>query len=525
MRLCALLSLACAYHLQAGTALPHVDVPGERLASFLRGLAPAATDSTHQEAGSACLLTVDGRDEILKQMALTNMPKPDGRRPARVGQYYQEQVGGEVEDEGEDNGGIATTQRRLTSGTRALPTACAFEGSNWCGWSYDEDYAWTREIGPTPSSGTGPSADHTTGAGYYAVVESSIYDSSYSQLLSNVGPFTLESPELSGGSGGVLIEFYYHMYGSTMGTLQLDTFNGFAWTTQWNRTGDQGQDWNLGSVQITTEVTRVRFVGTTGDSYLSDIAIDDVAIMNAPPSAAPTFSPVPSPSPSLSSPPTLERTPSPTTFNVQARTWSELNDALQVDRTVVNVTDDILFAQSITLDGGQDVIAFCNATAQQQAASLGGTYFCATFDGGGETKLFSISDGARLRLTRLRITNGYGTRGGAFYIDGGEAHLTGCTVNNNEAFDFGGVFYVEQTSYQSIRRRLTLDCPATCDGFTCDYWGRSQTATGPAKSSKRNPAVTAPDALVRQRASYQWWNFQAALSMTTMHFIKAAFFI
>ena len=77
-----------------------------------------------------------------------------------------------------------------------MPVSCAFE-EDWCGWTYDDDYDWAIG-GPagTPSSSTGPSADHTTGTGYYVFTESS---GQYGV------PFTLESPTLSGGSAGALI--------------------------------------------------------------------------------------------------------------------------------------------------------------------------------------------------------------------------------------------------------------------------------------------------------------------------------
>ena len=129
------------------------------------------------------------------------------------------------------------------------------------------------------------------------------------------GSYTLKSPELSGGSGGVLIEFWYHMYGFGMGTLALGTFDGTTWTTQWSETHDQRNEWIFASVTVDTEVVRARLIGTTGGIMYSDMALDDIVIWGGAPSAAPTgltpvlsASPVPTPNPATSSEPTSSPT-------------------------------------------------------------------------------------------------------------------------------------------------------------------------------------------------------------------------
>ena len=327
--------------------------------------------------------------------------------------------------------------------TRSLPINCAFENSNWCGWSYDEgDYSWSRGRDPTPSAYTGPDVDHTTGSGYYAFIESS--DTTYQH---NMGPFTLESPDLSGGSGGVQIDFYYSMYGSTMGTLQLDIFDGAEWITQWSLSGNPGGGWNLATVEVTMAVVRVRFVGTTGDGWYSDMALDDVAITSAPiaPTAAPTLSPPPTTS--------ARPTSNPTEFRLfEARTWTELDDALQHDSAAVNVSSDIVFSQRIRLVNGQDVTAYCNDNLIA-ASSVG---YCATLTGGESTGLFWLASGSCLRLVGLRVTDGFADVpyytggsdlvGAAFYLSGAsEAYLSGCTVTNHFSSHEGAAFYLSES--------------------------------------------------------------------------------
>ena len=151
------------------------------------------------------------------------------------------------------------------------------------------------------------------------------------------------------------------------------------------------------------------------------------------PTLAPTLSLVPSVSPAPSTPPTPVPTLSPTTEDrpFEARTWDELNGALRVDHAMVNVTADITFTDRILLVLGQDVTAFCDSTTTD-GISVAASY-CATLGGGGETSMFRITNGACLRLIGLRITNGYGEYGVAFYLLASEIRLTGCTVDSNHA--------------------------------------------------------------------------------------------
>ena len=256
----------------------------------------------------------------------------------------------------------AEERRHLTTSAVELPISCDFDSDDWCGWSYDVGaYAWELGSGGTATLGTGPGGDHTStsGSGFYALIEASDdtdasrrlasgdcpdtcagTDASCDYVISisaltcerleseygcdcggcycsnsytyNRGPRTLKSPELSGGSDGALIEFWHHMHGADMGTLKVDTFDGTAWTTQWSETGDQGNEWTFASVVAGTEVIRARFIGTTGDTEYSDMAVDDIMISGGM-SSLPSVSPVPTPNPTVSSEPTPSPTPSPTT--------------------------------------------------------------------------------------------------------------------------------------------------------------------------------------------------------------------
>ena len=53
--------------------------------------------------------------------------------------------------------------------------SCNFDSGYCSVWSdaTDDDFNWTRNTGRTPSAGTGPLADHTSGSGYYMFIETS----------------------------------------------------------------------------------------------------------------------------------------------------------------------------------------------------------------------------------------------------------------------------------------------------------------------------------------------------------------
>lgn len=132
-------------------------------------------------------------------------------------------------------------------------------------------YPWRVHSGGTPSGATGPTGDNTTGAGNYMYCETSA-----PALVGDT--FILNAPVGQPTGGGA--QFAYHMYGATMGTLELQEFQGGVWTTVWSLTGDQGNAWNTTPIiLLTTNPTTLRFVYTRGTSFTGDCAIDDFLLL------------------------------------------------------------------------------------------------------------------------------------------------------------------------------------------------------------------------------------------------------
>lgn len=127
---------------------------------------------------------------------------------------------------------------------------------------------WTQNSGKTPSRADGYStgASGSSDGTYYVYTEA---DGNYNKT------FILESIDLN-TSGEV--SFYYHMYGSGMGSLYLEGYNGSTWTILKTITGNQANSW-ISSGDITfTSMQKLRFRGVIGYNRYSDICLDNIKI-------------------------------------------------------------------------------------------------------------------------------------------------------------------------------------------------------------------------------------------------------
>jgi len=163
--------------------------------------------------------------------------------------------------------------------TTSVPYEESFE-ANLGLWSQNEndDINWTRDSGGTPSAGTGP----TSGAdgAFYMYVEASGNGDGFPNRRA-----ILESPcfDLSGETDATF-SFDYHMFGSTDGgrvDLEASDDGGATWTSLWNQTGNQGNQWNSVSINLATYTggtVQLRFNRITGGTWQSDVAIDNVTL-------------------------------------------------------------------------------------------------------------------------------------------------------------------------------------------------------------------------------------------------------
>jgi subtilisin family serine protease len=159
-----------------------------------------------------------------------------------------------------------------------LPYAESFETSfgQWL-QATDDDFNWTRIMGDTPTPKTSPKKAHQ---GLYYI---------YTEASSPQAPgdeASLEATFTFAGVSNPELSLWYYMYGSQMGTLHVDVYNG-SWTYDvWSLSGQQQTTdkmayrnaiVNLSSFGNQTGVT-VRIRGTIGTGERSDLSVDLVEV-------------------------------------------------------------------------------------------------------------------------------------------------------------------------------------------------------------------------------------------------------
>lgn len=176
------------------------------------------------------------------------------------------------------NGGCSGT---CTYTVSSFPYSEGFE-SGLGQWTQDgsDDFDWTRNQNGTASGSTGPSG--ANGGSWYLYTESSSPNYPNKTAIVESPCFDLTAATSANFS------FYYHMYGGSMGTLDVDlsTDNGMTYGTNlWSQSGQSqtsnSDAWDLATIDLSPYVgqtIKIRFSGTSSSSYTSDMAIDDISL-------------------------------------------------------------------------------------------------------------------------------------------------------------------------------------------------------------------------------------------------------
>lgn len=138
-------------------------------------------------------------------------------------------------------------------------------------------YAYRVHTGTTPTINTGPDFDHTTGTGKYVYAETDAGTSGdvaylYSPCL-NITNVAVPS-----------LEFWYHMYGSTINYMKVQVWSGNQFVDLWTKSGDQGNSWKKAEINLSNYkgLTQLRFIVSRAAAYYGDIALDDIKVWQPP---------------------------------------------------------------------------------------------------------------------------------------------------------------------------------------------------------------------------------------------------
>jgi hypothetical protein len=149
-------------------------------------------------------------------------------------------------------------------------------------WSNVGAYDWYLDQGGTPSNNTGPNHDNTIGdaTGWYVYMETS---SGYANTSGDEA--IIESIEYNADAYNIELQFYYHMYGSEIGTLNVDVYDGSWDLGVWSMSGQQhtssSDPYTLATVDLSsyTGTIKIRFRGVAAGGWQGDIAIDDISVI------------------------------------------------------------------------------------------------------------------------------------------------------------------------------------------------------------------------------------------------------
>ncbi|KAL8608754.1 hypothetical protein ACOMHN_064680 [Nucella lapillus] len=146
---------------------------------------------------------------------------------------------------------------------------CNFD-HDLCGLTHDthDNFQWSRKNGSTPTSHTGPTADHTNSVGYYIYAEANGHHRQNARLMSSTV-----------ASGHYCLDFWLFQHGSQEGSFQIlvagSRIREQAMTTV---SGNKDNAWKHYKINLIVPASfHVILQANIGDGDLGDIAIDDFA--------------------------------------------------------------------------------------------------------------------------------------------------------------------------------------------------------------------------------------------------------
>ena len=174
---------------------------------------------------------------------------------------------------------VAGAANGCSGGISTFPYSEGFE-SGIGAWTQSnaDDINWTVDANGTPSNNTGPSS--AAQGSNYIYVEASGNGNGFPNKRAIITSPCFDLSTVSQAT----FSFKYHMFGSTDGgavDLEVSNDEGASWTSVWNQTGNQGNQWLTVTVDLAAYIgsgIQLRFNRITGGTWQSDVAIDDISL-------------------------------------------------------------------------------------------------------------------------------------------------------------------------------------------------------------------------------------------------------
>jgi hypothetical protein len=254
-------------NVQADTTPPVITLIGASTINLLVG-------DTYNELGATATDNIDGN--LTSSIVITGVVNI-GLAGTYTVNYNVSDAAGNAAAQVTRTVNVTEPSTGCSGGVTSYPYSEGFEGSIGA-WSQStaDDLNWLVNSGTTPSSGTGPTSANQGSS--YIYVEASVLDVGYPDKRAIITSpcfnlSALTAPRFS---------FDYHMFGAAdMGSiaLELSDDDGASWTSIWNQTGNQGNQWNAVELDLSAYVggnIQLRFNRFVGITWQADIAIDNI---------------------------------------------------------------------------------------------------------------------------------------------------------------------------------------------------------------------------------------------------------
>jgi len=241
----------------------------DRMMAALNGAKRVGGDNrctTRGNSGRASFIKARRQGEATNYLDLTLGPVADGVEPIDELQCLY------------DNDPAIDTPLCVNT-ISSFPYTMNFEDYTWlrdrgsCG---TDNIAWIRTPIATPSNSTGPSSANQ--GTLYAFIEATGNGQGYPNKTAIMSSPCFELPF----NNTITFSFDYHMFGAAMGTLRVEANDGSGWVEVFTQSGDQGNAWvNDQTIDLTQyhgQTLKLRFNGTTGTNFTSDMAVDDIRL-------------------------------------------------------------------------------------------------------------------------------------------------------------------------------------------------------------------------------------------------------